>query len=480
MSATAAVLRAPAGRAEASNYLWIIVGAALVAFAAASGAAIAFGEMGAFYATLSLAAAVAIMYDFRIGAVLLIVMVGMGATTLFPYSLMGIPGLNPINIIIAATLLSYAVRGQQLAILAPRPLLWLYAVPILIAGWLGIDHWDEIPSFFFETEAVNFSSAWGYFREMAIRPLLTVIVGVLVAAAVARSDKPERFIVALAVSLSIVALLVIGFVLASGVHWGVLAAASSRRFFEEIGVHANSLGRLFAVGYGLLLFVWWETKSRGLKTFLFATLGVAAFAMVLTFSRGAFLGFFLINAIFLLWKFNARTVALALVAGAICAALAPGYLYDRLMFGFDSDANAVSANRIDGIWLPLLPELFKSPIWGNGIASTLWADPNQLGSMDPVGHPHNAYLEGMLDMGILGLALLLAYFWHVWKKFRALGSNANLSPEMRGFFQGACAALLCFLVTGWTGSSLRPTQEFAYLWVAIGMMYGVLARKPAG
>jgi O-antigen ligase len=479
MTAATAVLRAQGGGGErASNYLWLLVGAALVAFAGASGAAIAFGEMGAFYATLSLAAAVAILYDFRIGAVLLIVMVGMGATQIFPYSLMGIPGLNPLNIIIAATLASYALRGQRLGLLMPRPLLWLYVVPILIAGWLGMDSWDEIPSFFYETDSVNFTGAWSYFRESAIRPLLTVAVGMLVAAAVAKSDRPERFIIALAISIWIVALFEIGFVLASGVHWAVLAAASSRRFFEEIGIHNNALGRVFAVGYGLLLFVWWETRSKGLKTFLFATLGIAAFAMVLTFSRGAFLGFFLINAIFLAWKFNARTVALAVVAGLICIALAPGYLYSRLMFGFEDGANAMSANRIDGIWLPLLPEIFKSPIWGNGLGSTLWADPNQLGSMDPVGHPHNAYLEGLLDMGIVGLVLLLAFFWHVWKNFRALGSNAYLSPEMRGFFQGACAALLCFLVTSWTGSSLRPTQEFAFLWVAIGMMYGVLARKP--
>ena len=476
MTTASAVLRTQ----PASNYLWIVAGALLVGLAAASGAAIAFGEMGAFYATLSLTAAFAIMYDFRIGAVLLIAMVGMGATNVFPYGLMGIAGLNPLNIIIAATLVSFVLRGQNLKILLPRPLLWLYVVPVLLAGANGIEHWDTIVPFFIETEAVNFSSAFGYFRESAIRPLLLVVVGMLVAAAVARADKPERFITALAVSVVIVALVEIGFVLASGVHWATLAAASSRRFFEEIGVHANALGRLFAMGYALLLFVWWETKRPQLKTFLFATLFLATFAMVLTFSRGAFLGFFMVNAIFLAWKFNMRTVVLAAIAGLVCLALAPEYLFNRITFGFATgDANTVSANRLEGIWAPLVPEVFRSPFWGQGLQSTMWAYPNQIGAMDTVGHPHNAYLEAILDMGLIGFALLMAYYWHVWKNFRALGSNANLSPEMRAFFQGACAALIAFLVTGWTGSSLRPTQEFAFLWVAIGMMYGVLARKQA-
>jgi hypothetical protein len=74
----------------------------------------------------------------------------------------------------------------------------------------------------------------------------------------------------------------------------------------------------------------------------------------------------------------------------------------------------------------------------------------------------------------------MAYFVHVWRGFRALGSNANLSPEMRGLFQGGAAALICFLFTGLAGSSLRPESEFVHLWLAIGFMYGMLARRPAG
>ena len=77
-------------------------------------------------------------------------------------------------------------------------------------------------------------------------------------------------------------------------------------------------------------------------------------------------------------------------------------------------------------------------------------------------------------------ALLLAFYWHVYRTCRDLGSNAYLSPTMRGFYQGVVAGLLCFIVTGFAGSSLRPTPEFAFLWIAIGMMYGQLARRRAG
>lgn len=477
MAATSAVLRAPA----AGSPLGVLVAAGLIAFATACGVAIAYGELAAFYVTLSLTLGIMILYDFRIGAVLLVLMIGFGATSLFPYGLMGVPGLNPLNITIAATLVSFLVRGGNLRAVTPRALVLLYVAPIVLAGLLGTRHWDDILPYFFETEVVSFQNALGYLQETTVRPLLIVLIALLVGAAVVRSQKPERFLVVMAISLIVIALIEIGFVLASGVRFGLLASASSRRFFEEIGIHANALGRLFAVAYGILLFVWWETKSPGLKTLLFVTLNVAVFAMVLTFSRGAFLGFFLVNAVFLAWKFNAKSIAIALVVGAICMMLAPEYLYNRLTFGMDTgDANTVSANRIQGIWLPLVPEIFKAPLWGNGLSSIMWSFPMQIGAMDVVGHPHNAYLEALLDMGMIGLVLLLAYYWHVWKGFRALGSNAYLSPEMRGLFQGGCAGLLCFLVTGWTGSSLRPMPEFAYLWLTIGMMYGMLARRPAG
>jgi O-antigen ligase len=99
--------------------------------------------------------------------------------------------------------------------------------------------------------------------------------------------------------------------------------------------------------------------------------------------------------------------------------------------------------------------------------------------MSMTGHPHNAYLQAMLDMGLAGLALLAAFYWHVWKGFRGLGSNPYLSPEMRGFFQGACAALIAFAAAGMSGGSLRPQPDNVLLWLTIGMMYGFLARKPA-
>ena len=456
-------------------------GLLLVALGAVSGALLAIGEIQALYVCLAIVATIAVLYDFRVGAVLLILFLPVSATSVFPHQLLGLTGLNPINVLLAGTLVSYMLRSrtESLRSLVPPSVLWLYVVPIAAGGLLGMRHVDDILPAFHETLVVNFFTPVGYLRDMVLKPLLLVLGGLFVAAAVVKSNKPERFIAAIAVSACALAFVEFAVLIASNVRLGMLASPRARTFYSEIGMHANSLGRLFVTAYALLLFVWWETNRPWVKMTLFTTLGILSFAILFTFSRNAWLGFFIVSGVFVLWKFNARTLSLAIGGLAIAAALAPEYVYRRLAFGVDTgSANVVSAGRIDGIWLPLLPELWKSPVWGNGLGSIMWSDPMLTGAMEIVGHPHNAFLEAMLDMGAVGLALLVAYYWHVWRGWRALGSNAFLTSELRGFFQGACAAMVAFAVAGMTGGSLRPAPENAFLWIAIGMMYGVAARRP--
>jgi O-antigen ligase len=477
-----ATLSVPQPRGDApGRYTWLVAAVALSGFAVAAGYALALHEIEALYVGVAVSACVAILFDYRLGAILLTVLLPVSATALFPHQMMGITGLNPINLLLAGTLGAYLIRGrlEHPGALVPRPLLWLYIVPIVLAGLIGTQYLDDMHPAFFEALVVNYTEWPGYLRDTVVKPLFTVLAAVLVAAAMAKASKPERFVIALAVGASLLALVMFGFVILSEVRLGYLASARGREFFNQIGTHANELGRVFVTAYALLLFTWWETKHDTAKLALFGVLGIVSLGIVLTFSRNAFLGFFLVNALFLVWKFNMKKLGLALLGTGIAAALAPEAVYRRLTHGFDSgSADAVSAGRIEGIWLPLAPETLKSPLWGSGLDSIMWSNAMSGGAMEFVGHPHNAYLQALLDMGLIGLALLVAFHWHVWKGFRALGSNAYLTPVMRGFFQGACAALLAFLLAGMTGGSLRPQPENVLLWIAIGMMYGLLARKP--
>jgi O-antigen ligase len=463
-----------------ANHSWIAVAFAMLALALGSGYALALHEMAGLYVALSLVCGVAVLVDFRVGALLLLLMLPTSASSLFPRHLMQITGLDPLNLLVLATLGSYAIhRGlQATASLAPKPLVWLYIVPIAAAGLIGMGRIDEIPSFFYERAGLTFDTGTKYLLVTVVKPMVMVAVALLIGAAAAQSQKPERFIIPIALSMWLIGLIQIGFVIAEGPSIATLAAADVRGFYSPLGTHANDLGRLHLFAFALLLFVWAETKRPGMRLFLLLTLGLLGIALLLTFSRAAIAGVIVVGALFLMWKFNAKALSLSIIAVMLAALFGADALYERMTRGFGEGADAVSAGRIEGIWLPLLPELAKSPLWGEGLRSILWSFPMVNEAMLRTGHAHNAYLEALLDMGIIGLALLMAYYVHVWKGFRTLGSSAGLNGELRGVFQGAAAALVAFFATCLAGSSLRPESESAYLWIAIGLMYGLRGRRP--
>jgi O-antigen ligase len=462
-------------RARAAELL-APTGIALLGITCGSG--IAVGGLNGLYLCVSLIGCVFVLVDFRIGVVLLILLMPISASSIFPHAMLGITGLNPVNLLLMGTLGSGLLRGLSeggIGRLLPRPLLWLYVLPILGAGLLGARHVGDIAPGFAIYGLIEFDNAAGYFRDMVVKPLFMVLFALLVGAAVARSQRPERFLAPMLISIWIMGALVIVFVALSGVGLSQLARSTSRGFLSKLGLHANDLGRLYAVAYALLLFTWTASKAPVVRLMLLASMAMVVIALVLTFSRGAFVGFVVVNAVFLLWQRNAKTLALLLVLAPIALLALPDAVYDRVTTGFGGGADEISAGRIEGIWLPQVPEILRSPIYGNGLGSILWSQIMRDGDgvvYPAVTHPHNAYLQALEDMGIAGLIVLCAYFAGVWRGFRALSADPSLSPTLRGFFLGAAAGLVSLLAGAVTDGSLVPRPEQSFLWLAIGMMYG--------
>jgi O-antigen ligase len=447
------------------------------------GAVIAVDGLNALYLFVSVLGCVFILLDFRIGAVLLILLMPISTSEFFPHAMFGITGLNPLNPLLVGTLVSYLLRGDSEAGRArfmPRALLWLYVVPIVVGGALGALHFGEIAPALFMHEIVEFKSVADYLRDLLIKPMFMVMFALLVAAAVSRSKRPERFLVPALLSVWVMGSMVILFVWSSGVGLSELAGSGARKFLSPLGLHANDLGRLYAVAYAILLFTWAESRHSGMRLALLASMGLVIVALVLTFSRGAFVGFAVVNVLFVLWRRNVKTLVSFVLLAALALFVLPQAVYDRIGEGRGSGIDAISAGRIDGLWLPLLPEVLGSPILGHGLGSIIWSEAMRKGAgvtILAVTHPHNAYLEALLDMGVVGLVVLCAYFVHVWKGFASLSVDPEVSPVMRGFFLGAMAGLASFLIAAATDSSLTPKPEQVFLWLAIGMMYGQLARK---
>jgi O-antigen ligase len=443
-----------------------------------AGAGIAVAGVAALLVTVSLMACFMCLRDFRSGAVLMIMIMPIANSYVFPHAMFGITGLNPLNMLIGATLVVYVMQtaGQKRPPLFPRALVWMFLLPMLVAAILGMRHVDEIPYTFRTASQLAFTNEVGYFRDLFLKPFILVLYSVLVAAATFRSENPEKFITPLVISVWVIALTIVGYVAASGVELSDLSGEYSRHFLSPLGMHANDLGRLYAVGYALLLFIWDRSPNPLHKSFLFISMGVVVIALLLTFSRGAFFGFIVVNLIYLMSRRHAKTMLLAAAAIPVALIMMPGAIWYRLQMGFGGGANAISAGRVDDIWLPLLPEVLASPIWGQGLGSIMWSDAMVAERIHFVAHPHNAYLQALMDTGLVGFVLLMAFWIYCWRGFRKLSNDERVGLELRGFFEGAAAGLLAFLIAGMAGSSLLPVPAQAFLWLAVGMMFGLRAK----
>src|SRR5262245_8676894 len=83
--------------------------AVLLLFGAACGIGIAVGEVEAMLASIAAIAVVGAFIDFRFGAVTLMVLLPISNVWFFPRSMFGFTGLNPVNVLAAATFVSFAL-----------------------------------------------------------------------------------------------------------------------------------------------------------------------------------------------------------------------------------------------------------------------------------------------------------------------------------------------------------------------------------
>jgi O-antigen ligase len=461
----------------------VLLLAGLLVFGAFWGTAIAVAGLAALLLCVAIACCIFVVRDFRFGVVTLMLIVPISGSYAFPHSMFGLTGLNPLNLLLGATLGMYFMRAAgsgSLRHFMPRSMVVLYLVPLTFAALWGMHEAKNIPPEFMAQDMIFFNEPVGYIRDMLMKPLTLVIYAMLVAAAVWRSKRPERFVTPMIVSSWIMGALVIGFVLSAGVGLSDLAGTFARHFLSAIGMHANDLGRLYVVAYALLLFVWDKADNLPLKAVVFFTMGLVVASILITFSRGAYMGFVIVNVIYLLSRRNWKTITLAIVAIPVFLYFLPGAVWSRLEAGKGEGANAVSAGRIDMIWTPLMPELMDSPIVGNGLGAIMFSKAMRSGQLESYAHPHNAYLQAYLDLGAVGVVIFVCFWIYLWYRFRQYAKDERVHPHLQGLFEGAAAGIVSFLIAGFAGSSLEPVMEQAFLWLAIGVLYGMKLRLKYG
>jgi len=133
------------------------------------GAAIAVADWNALYLAASLIGCVFILRDFRIGWFCSSCCCRSREATCFLTQCLVLQALIPLTCCWSGHSARAASRlfDGSIRRFMPRPLLWLYVVPFLVAGALGSRHIGDIsPALFMMVDVITFDSTAGYIRNV--------------------------------------------------------------------------------------------------------------------------------------------------------------------------------------------------------------------------------------------------------------------------------------------------------------------------
>ena len=347
--------------------------------------------------------------------------------------------------------------------------IWLFMGIFVIAGIHGAMSSAEIPPWLAPPEA-DYRQSWVYFRTFILPGILLLLLSSLIAAVYAEGYTVPSVNTAIVALLLCIDLAVIGMAVVSGQSLSGLALADRNEHLTASGFHSNTLAAMLTTGYALLLGMWQGTEIRKAHSMLWVMIALTFLATILTFSRGALLPLVICTGIFAL----RGSIKIKIIQGIVLLVVLFVFqdaLIQRLSYGTGAVGNDISAGRIERIWLPLLPDMFNHIVLGNGIQSIMWSEAQQYMKIFPVGQAHNAYLDLMLDVGIIGTLFVLAFYVYLWRGFKLL-SKIDPEPKYRGLCYGGQLALISMALTGLTNERLTPTSSQALFWIVAGVMLG--------
>ena len=400
----------------------------------------------------------------------------------FPQYLMGINGLNPWNLLFLVTVLAWWVqrRGTGVRLDLPRPVVALLVIALLLLFVTYLRAACDLGSIRLDEEGSERPGLLGFTGEFLINRIKFVVTALMIFDG-CRTRK--RIMIAagvILISACAYALMVIKHVPVSS----LLSSSESvfmgyrHRIDRDIGLMAIDMSMLLAASFwALVTFSCLAVKRRLVQVGLFAAAAVVFLGMALCHSRGSYLGFAaggLVLAIArwrkLLWVLPVGVAAIFMFFPAIPARLGMG-LAESNYAGTDvQDWDRITAGRSTDLWPPALDQFAKGPAVGFGgmACSRTQLHDEWLRRGDAPRHPHNAYLELLLDMGIVGFfPMMLLYggiFFLTLKLFRNRQDNLTAAVGGMGL---ACITVL--MVTALGCQSFYPTQSTLLCWCIWGL-----------
>ncbi len=413
-----------------------------------------------------------------------------------PKTMLGIPGLNPFNILLFFVLAAWVTSKRKEKRVWDMPthihcLLWVYFALITVSLLRLFTDLDLINDY--NQSIGRPGSSLSKIRSQLIvdefiNCVKWVIPGILVYDGCRDEDRVRFVLNALLVAVMLIALQIISRMgLGAALDAKVLQQKAVRVLDKTPGYHRVDLAGMMAAAFWAFFcsrLMYLHSKSKQL--ICLGCAGICFLALILTAGRTGYGAWAIIGVIFsfLRWRI---LLFIGPVLIAIGIAIVPA-AKDRLFEGFSSESHESRSEELGTIddsgrdtyaitsgravvWPFAFEEIGEAPFIGQGRKAFLTTGAGTrvfelLGA--PWGHPHNAYIQFILDNGFLGVLPVLIFFFIMLRYGYRLFMHEN--PLYITIGGSALAFLLAHLISAIGAQSFYPKEGVVFMWVCLGLV----------
>lgn len=399
-----------------------------------------------------------------------------------PRTIAGIPGLNFWNLLFIS--IAFAWHGQRVEegnqLDFPRGfkiVMFLFISVMLISACRALMD----PTDFYHGTRMDLA------LNYIFNPLKFLLPGLMLYDG---CRNRERTMLALTAILAVYFLLAILTIKSMGLHFNVssgneMAARAARRLTKDVGYHRVDLSMMLSGASWAFIAFSMGFRQLWIKTLLFGAAGITLMGQAVTGGRTGYVTWGIIGLFLCVVRWR-KLLPLIPLAVAIVLAFVPA-VRERMFQGFGNETNGVVEETDESsvtsgrnlIWPIVIEEIEKAPMAGYGRIAmqrtglTAWAQDN-LG--EEFAHPHNAYLEYLLDNGVLGFLFGMPIYGYLFlRNFQLFRDKDDPLYEIAGG-TGLCL-LMSLLIAGMGAQTFYPREGVVPMWAALAVALRIWVQR---
>jgi len=257
------------------------------------------------------------------------------------------------------------------------------------------------------------------------------------------------------------------------VNWSFFRSSAGRDFshysndIRDAGVigyaGANGFAAFVAMLIVFLTTLYFFIRGTQWKLGILALLAFSGYCLLFSFSRGAYFACLLGISFMAMFRQKKLLIGVAVILFAWQLIL-PTAVEERIGMTYDNGGQALESSAADRVllWQDAMTLVRENFVFGTGIYTYRYM--HRVGKYEDT---HNYYVKVLVEMGPIGLILLVVILFQMWNAGFRLYRTSDDS-FVQGLGLGFAALILCIAVANFFGDRWSYLQVDGYLWILLG------------